>query len=103
MEGFIKQLKYLDKKPTVSAESAILDKDLNIIKLDKLFSMQDIKYFFETLTGKKQSLVFATIPKNEVMISSKWKYQSRTYHPVNLNSRIKPLFMQSFTILPEIL
>lgn len=68
---------------------AILDKSLNIITLDKLFSLTDIKYFFDTQVGRKQSLVCVTIPKNDTMISSKWKYLARTYHPVNLNSKIK--------------
>ena len=68
---------------------AILDKDLNIITLNKIYTMQDIKYFFDNLPGKKECMVTISIPENEIMISSKWKYLSRTYHPVNLNSSIK--------------
>ncbi len=68
---------------------AILDKDLNIITLNKVYTMQDIRYFFDNLPGKKECMVTISIPENEIMISSKWKYLSRTYHPVNLNSSIK--------------
>ena len=68
---------------------AVLDKDLNIITLNKIYTMQDIKYYFDNLPGKKECMVTISIPENEIMISSKWKYLSRTYHPVNLNSSIK--------------
>ena len=68
---------------------AVMDRDLNIITLNKLYTMQDIRYYFDNLPGKKECMVAISIPDNEIMISSKWKYLSRTYHPVNLNSPIK--------------
>ena len=33
-------------------------------------------------------MIAVSMAKNEIMISSKWKYLSRIYHPVNLNSKI---------------
>lgn len=68
---------------------AVLDKDAKIIKLDKLFTTQDLEFFIENLPGKKNSIIMVSIPENETMISSKWKYNSRNYQPVNLNSKIK--------------
>lgn len=68
--------------------AAILNKNLKIITLDKLFTMKDVEFFIDNLPGKKNSLIMISIPENETMISSKWKYNSRTYQPVNLNSKI---------------
>ncbi len=74
---------------TTESAAAIIDREMNIITLDKLFSMQDVQFFLNNLPGKKNSIIVVSIPENETMISSKWKYNSRTYQPVNLNSPIK--------------
>ena len=73
---------------TIESAVAVLDKNLNIIMLDKLFSMSDVKYFLDNYPGKQNALILVSVPENEVMISHKWKYSSRTYHPVNLNKKI---------------
>lgn len=76
---------------TANTESAvaILDKDTKIITLDKIFTTQDLEFFINNLPGKKNSIITVSIPENETMISSKWKYNSRNYQAVNLNSKIK--------------
>lgn len=73
---------------TTESAAAVLDRNLNVIMLDKLFSMGDVKYFLDNFAGKQNSIILVSIPENEVMISSKWKYSSRTYHPVNLDNKM---------------
>lgn len=68
---------------------AVLDDNLNIILLDKLFSMHDVDHFLRNFQGINNSAIAVSMAKNEVMISSRWKYLSRVYHPVNLNSHLK--------------
>jgi len=75
--------------PSTESAVAVIDENLNVISLDKLFSMHDIHNFLTTMSGVKNSVIAVSMSKNEVMISNKWKYVSRVYHPVNLNSRIK--------------
>jgi len=72
----------------IESAAAVLDKNLNIIKLDKLFSIQDVEFFLDNLPGISNSVINISIPENETMISCKWKYASRTYHAVNLNSKL---------------
>ena len=88
-----KKLSYIgiSLSPTATTESAaaILDENLKIITLDKLFSMQDVQYFIDNLPGKRNAIILVSIPENETLINSKWKYNSRCYQPVNLNSPIK--------------
>lgn len=76
---------------TVESAVAVLDNNLKVIMLDKLFSMNDVKYFIDNWAGKQNSVILVSIPENEVMLSSKWKYCSRTYHPVNLDDKLKNL------------
>lgn len=73
---------------TIESAAAVLDQNLKVIFLDKLFSMSDVKYFLNNYAGKQNSMILVSVPENEIMISSKWKYSSRTYHPVNLNTKM---------------
>ena len=73
---------------TTESAAAVLDKNLKVILLDKLFSMSDVKYFLDNFAGKQNAIILVSVPENEVMISSKWKYISRTYYPVNLNRKM---------------
>lgn len=75
--------------PSTESAIAVLDENLNIISTDKAFSLHDIINYLNSLSGIKNSLINISMSKNEIMIGSKWKYVSRIYHPVNLNSRIK--------------
>ena len=53
--------------------------------------MDDTEHYIylKNLQGVKDSLIAVSLPKNEIMISNKWKYTSRIYHAVNFNSPIK--------------
>lgn len=74
---------------TIESAVAVLDRDLHIIMLDKLFSMGDVKYFLDNFAGINNAVIMVSIPENEVMISSKWKYNSRTYDIVNFDNKMK--------------
>lgn len=73
---------------TTESAIAIIDRNNRIIRLDKVFSMNDVKYFADTLPGKQNSVIAVSVPDNEVMISHKWKYNSRTYDLVNFDKKM---------------
>ena len=73
---------------TTESAVAVIDRNQHIVMLDKLFSMSDVKYFLDNFAGKQDSLILVSVPENETMLSSKWKYNSRTYVPVNLNKKM---------------
>ncbi len=73
---------------TIESAAAVLDKDMHVITLDKLFSMNDVKYFLENFAGIQNSVIMISIPENEVMLSQKWKYNSRTYDLVNFDKKM---------------
>ena len=74
---------------TMESAVAVLDSHLKIIMLDKLFSMTDVKYFLDNFAGLKNAVVLVSVPDNETMIGSKWKYNSRTYDIVNMEEKIQ--------------
>ena len=78
----------LGGQSTTESAVAILDRDLHVITLDKLFSMTDVKYFIDNYAGKKDVVILVSIPENEIMLSSKWKYNSRTYDLVNFDKQM---------------
>ena len=67
---------------------AVIDRNLHIITLDKLFSMTDVKYFLDNFAGKQDAVILVSVPENEIMLSSKWKYNSRTYDLVNFDTKM---------------
>lgn len=68
---------------------AIIDKNLNIITLDKLFSMEDVRFFFKRLVGKQNSIINVAIPENPQMLNAKWKLHAREYQLVQSCDLIK--------------
>ena len=73
---------------TIESAVAVLDSNLHIITLDKLFSMSDVKYFLDNFAGKQNAVIMVSIPENEVMLNQKWKYNSRTYDLVNFDKKM---------------
>ena len=73
---------------TIESAVAVLDSNLHIITLDKLFSMSDVKYFLDNFAGKQNSVIMVSIPENQVMLDHKWKYNSRTYDLVNFDKKM---------------
>lgn len=73
---------------TIESAVAVLDKNLHVVMLDKLFSMNDVKYFLDNWAGKQNAIIMVSIPENEVMLNHKWKYNSRTYDLVNFDKQM---------------
>lgn len=61
---------------------AIIDKGLNIITLDKLFSMEDVRFFFKRVVGKQNVLINVALTENPQMLNAKWKLLAREYQLV---------------------
>ncbi len=73
---------------TIESAVAVLDSNLHVITLDKLFAMSDVNYFLDNFAGKQNAVIMVSVPENEVMLSHKWKYNSRTYDLVNFDKKM---------------
>lgn len=67
---------------------AILDRNNEIILLDKLFTMQDIQHFFENFSSLKNSQICISLPTDNTMLNGKWKVISKLYQIMRLNNKL---------------
>lgn len=76
--------------PGANAETglAIIDRNNEIIMVDKLFSMQDVQHFFENFTSLKNSQVCVSLPWDNSMLTGKWRILSKPYQLVMSNENI---------------
>lgn len=72
----------------VNTESgiAVLDSYNQIILLDKLFTMQDIQYFFDNFSSLKNSFICISLPWENSMLNGKWRVLSKLYQTLSLGN-----------------
>jgi len=64
---------------------AVLDENNNIILLDKLYKMEDIKFFFDNYPSLKYSKICASLVWDRTMLNGKWRILSKPYQLVSTN------------------
>lgn len=77
--------------PSANMESgvAVIDRNNEIIMIDKLFSMQDIQHFFDNFSSLKQSQVCVSLPWDNSMLNGRWRIFSKPYQLVNSNENFQ--------------
>lgn len=65
---------------------AVLDSYNQIILLDKLFTMQDIQYFFDNFSSLKNSYICISLPWENSMLNGKWRVLSKLYQTLSLGN-----------------
>lgn len=68
---------------------AVLDRNNDIILLDKLFTMQDVQHFFDNFSSLKNSRICISLPYDNSMLNGKWRIFSKLYQSVVLNQKFK--------------
>jgi hypothetical protein len=78
---------------------AVVDRQNQIIYLDKLYTMNDIRFFFENFSSLKNSHICVSIPHDNTLINGKWRLMSKFYHQVNSNHHMlnRDNWMQRFS------
>lgn len=74
---------------TLETGVAILDNQLNLVRIDKLYSIDEIKLFFESLSGKDGIIIGVSLPDNNIMLSGKWRIAAKPYRLLSENSEFK--------------
>lgn len=64
---------------------AVLDRNNEIILLDKLFTMQDVQHFLDNFSSLKNSKICISLPWDNAMLNGKWRVLSKLYQPVLTN------------------
>lgn len=68
---------------------AVLDRNNEIIHLDKLFSMQDVQHFFDNFASLKNSQICISLPWDNSMLNGKWRVMSKQYQLVSSNENFQ--------------
>lgn len=61
----------------------VLDENLQIVLLDKLYSNEDIQTFFNNFNSLSNSVVAITLPSDNSMLDGKWRIQSKNYKAIS--------------------
>ena len=67
---------------------AVVDRNNDIIFMDKLYTMNDVRFFLENFSSLKDSQLCISIPQDSTLINGKWRLMSKFYHLVNSNDKI---------------
>lgn len=68
---------------------AVLDRNNEIIMVDKLFSMQDVQHFFDNFSSLKNSQVCISLPWDNSMLNGKWRILSKPYQLVMSSGKLQ--------------
>ena len=67
---------------------AVVDEDNNIILVDKLFTMNDVMFFFDNFPSLKYSKICASLVWDRSMLNGKWRILGKPYQLVSTNSHM---------------
>jgi hypothetical protein len=62
---------------------AVIDKNNEIILVDKLFTMQDVQHFFDNYSSLKDSEICISLPLDNSLLNGKWRILSKLYQPLS--------------------
>lgn len=72
--------------PSSSVESGVAVREIatgKLIHLDKLFSMNDVNFFFENYPSIKNSVICVSLPWDNTMLEGKWRVLSKPYQLIH--------------------
>lgn len=78
----------LSNSSNYDSSVCVLDRNSNIILLDKFYYAQDIDYFFETSPYTNSSAICATVPYDNKLLDGKWRIHSKNYKALGDNFKI---------------
>ena len=69
----------LSNSSNYDSSVCVLDRNSNIIFLDKFYFTSDIEYFFENSPYVSHSAIAASVPYDNSMLDGKWRIHSKNY------------------------
>lgn len=78
----------LGASSAIDSGVAVLDEDNNIILVDKLYTMNDVMFFFDNFSGLKYLKICISLVWDRTMLDGKWRVLSKPYQLVSTNSLI---------------
>ena len=71
-----------------SAESgvAVIDRNLNLIKTDKVYNLSEIKLLVSNIAPSENAILCVDLPKNIMMLTGKWRIESKQTQVLSLKN-----------------
>ncbi len=69
----------LSNSSSYDSSICVLDRNSNIILIDKFYFAQDIDYFFENSPYIPQSAICVSVPYDNKLLEGKWRIHSKNY------------------------
>lgn len=63
----------------------ILNPEKQILKIDKAYTLDEIRDCINRINGKDNAIICADLPKYNTMLNGKWRIESKHYKTFNLN------------------
>lgn len=70
---------------TTESGIAIIDRNNEIVFLDKLFTVQDIQHFFDNYSSLNEAQICISLPWDTSMLNGKWRIFSKLYQQLTKN------------------
>lgn len=65
---------------------AVIDKDLNLLRVDKTFNLADLKTYISNLAPVDSMIVCVDLPKHSGMLNGKWRQEAKNTQVFKLNN-----------------
>lgn len=78
----------LSNSSSYDSSICVLDRNSNIILIDKFYFAQDIDYFFENSPYIKNSAICASVSYDNKLLDGKWRIHSKNYKALGDNFKI---------------
>lgn len=67
---------------------AVINKDNEIVFVDKLFTMKDVEFFFENFSNLSQARICISLPTDNTMLNGKWRVLSKFYQLLGFEKKM---------------
>ena len=78
----------LSNSSSYDSSICVLDRNSNIVLIDKFYFAQDIDYFFETSPYVINSSICVSVPYDNKLLDGKWRIHSKNYKALGDNFKI---------------
>ena len=72
--------------PSTESGIAVIDRDLNIVRIDKIFNLNDLQLVINNLGPANNIIVCVDLPKNVSMNTNKWRYEAKNISSFKTNN-----------------
>lgn len=66
---------------------AIIDKQKNILRIDKVINIKHLKFALENISGIKNAIICVDLPSYSEFIDRKWRLNAKNTEPLKMNNQ----------------